>query len=75
MTRHCSRTGCAERATVTLTYQYGHAQVWLDALSADRDPHAYDLCERHAARLTVPQGWSLRDRRRDHAEHVSLIAV
>jgi hypothetical protein len=72
--RHCSRTGCSERASVTLTYQYGHAQVWLDELSVERDPHAYDLCGRHAARLTVPQGWILRDRRRPLAGP-SLIAV
>lgn len=24
------------------------------------EPHAYDLCERHAARLTVPQGWQVK---------------
>jgi len=23
------------------------------------EPHAYDLCERHAARLTVPNGWTV----------------
>jgi hypothetical protein len=46
-----------------LTYQYSHAQVWLDRLAAERDPHAYDLCDRHADRLTVPQGWQVRDRR------------
>ncbi|HEX4982190.1 MAG TPA: DUF3499 family protein [Ilumatobacteraceae bacterium] len=75
MSRHCSRTGCAERATVTLTYQYGQAQVWLDDLSGERDPHAYDLCARHASRLTVPQGWLLRDRRRALGEPSDLIAV
>jgi len=48
---------------VTLTYQYSLAQVWLDGLAAERDPHAYDLCRRHADRLTVPQGWHVRDRR------------
>jgi hypothetical protein len=58
-----------------LTYQYGQAQVWLDHLSRDRDPHAYDLCGRHAARLTVPQGWLLRDRRSSHGESSELIAV
>jgi hypothetical protein len=57
---------------VTLSYQYGRAQVWLDDLSAERDPHDYDLCERHAGRLTVPQGWQLRDRRPDA---LRLIAV
>ncbi len=75
VSRHCSRTGCAERAAVTLTYQYGQAQVWLDDLSRERDPHAYDLCVRHAGRLTVPQGWLLRDRRRTHGEQSELIAV
>ncbi len=61
--RQCSRTGCSETSSVTLTYQYAHAQVWLDALSAERDPHSYDLCDRHADRLTAPQGWQVRDRR------------
>jgi hypothetical protein len=39
------------------------AQVWLDELAGERDPHAYDLCHRHADRLTAPQGWQVRDRR------------
>lgn len=47
---------------MTLTYAYAHAQVWLDPLAPERDPHAYDLCGRHAARLSPPQGWQLRDR-------------
>jgi hypothetical protein len=50
-------------AEVTLTYQYAHAQVWLDPLAPERDPHAYDLCLRHADRLKAPQGWQVRDRR------------
>lgn len=61
--RQCSRPGCCESATVTLTYQYGRAVAWLDDLLADRDPHAYDLCARHAERLSVPNGWRLDDRR------------
>jgi hypothetical protein len=61
--RQCSRPGCSETATVTLSYQYGRSLVWLDDLLLDRDPHAYDLCERHAARLSVPNGWRLEDRR------------
>lgn len=58
---------------MTLTYQYSMAQVWLDELSAERDPHAYDLCDRHAERLTAPQGWQVRDRR--EPAHPRLIAV
>jgi Protein of unknown function (DUF3499) len=61
---------------VTLTYQYAHAQVWLDELAAERDPHAYDLCDRHADRLTAPQGWQVRDRRRvDATMRPSLYAA
>jgi hypothetical protein len=63
MSRQCSRTGCAEAATVTLSYQYARSIVWLDDLSGERDPHSYDLCQRHAARLSVPNGWRLEDRR------------
>jgi len=57
-----------------LSYDYARAHVWLDVLSDERDPHAYDLCARHGARLTVPQGWQLRDRRMVDDER-SLIAV
>ncbi len=70
--RQCTRTGCAERAEVTLTYHYGQSQVWLDDLVRERDPHTYDLCDRHARRLSVPHGWHLDDRRFTRA---ALVAV
>lgn len=63
MSRQCSRTGCALAATATLSYQYARSVAWLDELAADRDPHSYDLCERHTGRLSVPNGWRLEDRR------------
>jgi hypothetical protein len=63
MNRQCSRSGCAQAATSTLSYQYGRAIVWLDDLTVSRDPHDYDLCERHTSRLSVPNGWRLEDRR------------
>jgi hypothetical protein len=66
MARQCSRTGCASPASATLQYQYGRALVWLEDLTPERDPHDYDLCDRHAARLSVPNGWNLEDRRRVH---------
>jgi hypothetical protein len=62
--RQCSRPDCSERAGVTLSYEYSRSQVWLDDLHPERDPHSYDLCRRHAARLSVPQGWRVADRRR-----------
>jgi hypothetical protein len=63
MARQCSRTGCAEAAVATLTYQYARSVAWLDDLTDERDPHAYDLCQRHGARVSVPNGWRLEDRR------------
>ena len=63
MLRQCSRPGCAEPAAATLTYVYARQAVWLDELSLERDPHGYDLCARHAARVRVPNGWELDDRR------------
>jgi hypothetical protein len=63
VTRQCSRPGCAETAVATLTYVYARQFVWLDDLTLDRDPHAYDLCERHASRVRVPNGWRFDDRR------------
>jgi hypothetical protein len=62
-TRQCTRTGCSERAKVSLTYDYDQSHAWLDPLLSERDPHAYDMCERHAERLSVPYGWHLEDRR------------
>lgn len=62
--RQCSRSGCSEAATVTLSYHYGQSQVWVDHLWPEREPHVYDMCEHHIGRLSVPQGWHLDDRRR-----------
>ncbi len=63
MRRQCSRSGCAEAAISTLSFQYAQSFVWLDDLSDERDPHSYDLCQRHTVRLSVPNGWRLEDRR------------
>ena len=71
--RQCSRTGCSDEAAVTLTYDYGQSQVWIDRLAPERNPHHYDMCDRHAERMSVPRGWHLDDRR--SARRNSLIAV
>ena len=31
----------------------------LGPLSIRHEPHSYDLCERHAVRLTAPKGWEV----------------
>ncbi|MFN3254950.1 MAG: DUF3499 family protein [Ilumatobacter sp.] len=71
--RQCSRTGCSDAAAVTLSYHYGQSHVWIDHLYPEREPHMYDMCERHAERLSVPQGWHLDDRR--GVRRGALIAV
>ena len=76
MTRQCSRPTCAEAASATLTYQYAKGIVWVDELTTERDPHGYDLCERHAGRLGVPHGWRMEDRRsRAYVPQLHWVAV
>lgn len=57
--RTCSRVSCRAAATMTLTYIYSESRAVLGPIATFSEPHAYDLCERHAARLTVPNGWSV----------------
>ena len=57
--RTCSRVSCRSAATMTLTYIYSESRAVLGPIATFSEPHAYDLCERHATRLTVPNGWSV----------------
>ncbi|MDO4898315.1 MAG: DUF3499 family protein [Rothia sp. (in: high G+C Gram-positive bacteria)] len=57
--RQCSRQTCQREAVFTLTYAYSDSTAVIGALSVHREPHAYDLCEFHADRLTAPQGWKV----------------
>ena len=43
----------------TLTYVYRDSTAVLGPLAAYTEPHCYDLCEKHAARLVVPRGWDV----------------
>jgi len=63
MSRRCSRCTCNAPAAITLTYHYARALVWIDDLTPERDPHAYDLCADHGQRISPPTGWRLEDRR------------
>jgi hypothetical protein len=60
--RQCARSGCSSIATATFTFDAREQTVWLDP-PRDGNARAGELCERHAARLTPPQGWRLDDRR------------
>ena len=57
--RACSRVSCRSIATMTLTYIYADSTAVLGPLATYAEPHAYDLCEFHARKLTVPNGWSV----------------
>lgn len=58
-TRPCIRVGCPEPAVATLTYVYSDSTAVLGPLATNAEPHIYDLCDHHAHRLTVPQGWDV----------------
>lgn len=57
--RRCTRSGCMSTATVTLTYIYADSTAVVGPLSTYAEPHAYDLCESHSEKLTVPKGWTV----------------
>ncbi len=57
--RRCSRPGCGQPAVATLTYAYAQSTAFIGPLVSNNDPHSWDLCEHHAARITPPLGWEL----------------
>ncbi len=57
--RSCSRVSCSAVATMTLTYIYSESTAVLGPLATFSEPHAYDLCDKHSTRLTVPNGWNV----------------
>ncbi len=59
MSRQCSKTGCSGPAVATLTYVYRESTAVLGPLATYAEPHTYDLCGRHAERLTAPRGWEV----------------
>jgi hypothetical protein len=60
--RQCARPGCSAPATATFTFDTRELTVWLDT-PVEGGARAGELCERHVAALTAPQGWRLEDRR------------
>lgn len=57
--RTCSRVSCRTLASSTLTYIYAEQVALLGPIATFSEPHSYDLCEKHAARMTVPNGWKV----------------
>jgi hypothetical protein len=57
--RRCTRTACGRPAVATLTYVYADSTAVVGPLATFAEPHCYDLCAEHAARLTAPLGWEV----------------
>ncbi|MGV8970182.1 MAG: DUF3499 family protein [Microbacteriaceae bacterium] len=57
--RPCSKVACNLDAVATLTYVYADSMAVLGPLSQNAEPHSYDLCAKHAQRLSAPQGWQV----------------
>ena len=57
--RRCSRAGCSDPATATLTYAYRDSTAVLGPLASRSEPHGYDLCSVHAQTLSAPRGWEV----------------
>lgn len=57
--RRCSRIACTAPAVATLTYAYADSTAVVGPLATYAEPHCYDLCQRHAVRLTAPLGWEV----------------
>ncbi|MFV0633493.1 DUF3499 domain-containing protein [Demequina sp.] len=57
--RQCTRTTCDRPAAATLTYVYADSTVVVGQLSAQAEPHCYDLCAHHAERFSAPRGWDV----------------
>lgn len=57
--RQCCRPGCSRLAVATLTFVYAESTAVIGPLAGADEPHSWDLCAEHAARITVPRGWEM----------------
>ncbi|NWN87780.1 MAG: DUF3499 domain-containing protein [Micrococcaceae bacterium] len=55
--RICTKTACSNPAAATLTFNYAESTVVLGPMSQRAEPHAHDLCAKHAQQFTAPVGW------------------
>ncbi len=79
VSRRCTKTACQGPAVATLTYVYSDRAAVLGPLATYAEPHTYDLCAEHAARLTAPRGWEVvrlaGDYREQEPTHDDLLAL
>lgn len=63
VTLRCEKLGCNDVAEVAFGIDRQSCVVWLEHYDVDNARHLNRLCDEHAARLTLPRGWSFDDRR------------
>jgi hypothetical protein len=63
MSRSCEKLACNEPGEVAFGIDRITYVVWLENYDPDDARHLNALCTAHAARLTLPRGWSFDDRR------------
>lgn len=63
MARSCEKFGCREAADAAFGIDRIACVVWLENYDEEESRHLNRLCNEHAARLTLPRGWSFDDRR------------
>ncbi len=73
--RVCQRAGCAQPASVTLSFRYDARQASLVDLLPEKHPVMYDLCGAHADLLIVPRGWERLDRRTPPSDPLAVPAA
>ena len=61
--RSCEKLGCNEPAEVAYGIDRIACVVWLENFDPDDVRHLNAMCADHAARLTLPRGWTFDDRR------------
>jgi hypothetical protein len=63
--RLCERPTCRREAGIVYGFDAERLLVWFEALKPEQTSRMQGgvLCAEHAARMTVPRGWHLEDRR------------
>jgi Protein of unknown function (DUF3499) len=69
--RTCARPGCSSPAAAILTYDREALTAYLFEIDDPATRAPGDLCQRHTARLVLPRGWQLHDRRAAAQEAVA----
>ena len=62
-TDFCNRVGCAREADCVLLMVPQARKAWLVDIDHEKAIDGSPLCEIHASRVTVPEGWELIDER------------